>query len=316
MILMPKIAKNYADPRLVLRVNELFHDLEGGAYEHAHDEILVLETSRWQRIAEKFLGNLSRKARLKVLDVGSGSGFVPRVLAKFLNIGDSLVCSDISERMLKECRENLKSAKPRCEVIYRKSNGIKLPAEDGEIDLITMNSVLHHLPEPKNFFKEAGRVLKSGGYLLIGHEPNKSFYAQPVVWTFYRCLYLMYHPKAIFETLSRRGINLKKRQSQAPADPTAEAINNILFKEGLLGKPLSRPQINELVDYRSIEGFSLEEIKTELAGFSLDHFETYNHLYWIYMQHHKNPFIRALDTVLGNLYPRHGKTFFAVFKKN
>jgi ubiquinone/menaquinone biosynthesis C-methylase UbiE len=67
------------------------------------------------------------------------------------------------------------------------ANAQKLPFADGALTTIFMLDVLHHIEHPANFFREAARVLKSGGrvvmiepaitpgsslfYRLIHHEP-------------------------------------------------------------------------------------------------------------------------------------------------
>src|SRR5690606_23578868 len=37
----------------------------------------------------------------------------------------------------------------------------------GELDLVTMIRVMHHLPNPSTEFKELARVLSSDGYLIL-----------------------------------------------------------------------------------------------------------------------------------------------------
>jgi ubiquinone/menaquinone biosynthesis C-methylase UbiE len=39
--------------------------------------------------------------------------------------------------------------------------------QDGELDLITMIRVMHHLPDPSPEFKELARVLSDDGYLVL-----------------------------------------------------------------------------------------------------------------------------------------------------
>ena len=42
-----------------------------------------------------------------------------------------------------------------------------LPIADGELDAATLILVLHHLPDPSAALREAARVLKPGGRLLV-----------------------------------------------------------------------------------------------------------------------------------------------------
>src|SRR5687767_4412561 len=100
-------------PELVLRVNEIFHDLEGREYENRHPEIFKGESARWQQIGRHFLNSV-RNHPFRLLDVGSGTGFVPLQLGPFLKESDGVVCSDLSAEMLRVCQQNLSAVGIPC----------------------------------------------------------------------------------------------------------------------------------------------------------------------------------------------------------
>lgn len=54
---------------------------------------------------------------------------------------------------------------------FRQLEGKRWPLADDSIDLCVSDQVLEHLEEPEEFFSEARRVLKQGGYLCI-RTPN------------------------------------------------------------------------------------------------------------------------------------------------
>ena len=148
----------YSD-KLVLRANELYFNLVEGDYEHSTDEILILEPSRWKIMIEKLIAIIPIKKRI-VLDVGSGNGFVATALCPYLNEKDEFICLDVSSKMLDRCRLNLSSRGFSCRLAYKQYNGTRLPFENESVDIITLNSVLHHIFNHDIFLKEAGRVLK------------------------------------------------------------------------------------------------------------------------------------------------------------
>ncbi|MDO8430309.1 MAG: class I SAM-dependent methyltransferase [bacterium] len=181
--------------KLVLRINELYYTLGGEDYDCSHEEILILEPPRWKRVAGALVANSAHQKKT-ILDVGSGTGFVATVLGPYLTDKDQFICLDISQKFLDQCKLNLENKKFKCQLVYKQYNGMLLPFEDKSIDILTLNSVLHHIPNTELFLGEVDRVLKRGGYLVIGHEANRRFYKNKAVWTLYRILYvfLIRHP--------------------------------------------------------------------------------------------------------------------------
>ena len=305
--------------KLVLRANELYFNLTGEDYEHATDEILILEPPRWKAMIEKLIAIMPIKKRI-ILDIGSGNGFVATVLCPHLNEKDEFICLDVSSKMLDQCRLNLNGRGFNCKLIYKQYDGTRLPFENESIDVVTLNSVLHHIFDPEVFLKEAGRVLKKDGYFIIGHEANSKFYKNKIIWTLYRILYLLFNPLSITDVLRRRGFLKEGRNLISEKyDKVTDKINDILLSEGLIKERLSKFKIDKIIEYHSINGFDVDEINNYLnmAGndFRLAYLETYNHLYEIFMNHYKNPLIFGLDKILGYLYPKDGKTMLLVFRK-
>jgi 2-polyprenyl-3-methyl-5-hydroxy-6-metoxy-1,4-benzoquinol methylase len=98
----------------------------------------------------------------KVLDVGCGNGnliYAISCKAKIRAYG-----IDISPNMIKECQKKYQ------DITFKVSSGEKLDFDDNTFDIMTICCVLHHLHSADNFVKEAKRVLKQNGFLVIG-EP-------------------------------------------------------------------------------------------------------------------------------------------------
>ncbi|MDR2699761.1 MAG: class I SAM-dependent methyltransferase [Nitrososphaerota archaeon] len=97
-----------------------------------------------------------------VLDVGCGNGgliYEISCKAKIQAYG-----IDLSPNMIKECQKKYK------DITFKVSSGEKLDFDDNSFDILTMCCVLHHLHNADNFVKEAKRILKQDGFLVIG-EP-------------------------------------------------------------------------------------------------------------------------------------------------
>ena len=95
----------------------------------------------------------------KVLDVGCGNGRLIYEISQKCNIQAFGV--DISPNMIAECKVRYKG------ITFEVSNGEQLDFNDGSIDMVTICCVLHHLNNAQNFIKEANRILKIGGTLII-----------------------------------------------------------------------------------------------------------------------------------------------------
>jgi ubiquinone/menaquinone biosynthesis C-methylase UbiE len=97
-----------------------------------------------------------------ILDVGTGTGFV---LDNF-DIEANFIILDISTNML---TRNIK--KHNNVLLGLRADAEQIPVENDSVDIVTMSSVLHHLPNPSAALNEIHRVLRPSGKLLIFHEP-------------------------------------------------------------------------------------------------------------------------------------------------
>ena len=124
------------------------------------------DTSFDGKFTEKFKNKILELCTVSendtVLDVGCGNGNLINNINQKGNIKAYGI--DISSQMIKECRECYEN------INFQVSNGEEIPFANNSFDIITICCVLHHLNNPKKFFTEAYRVLKTGGTLIVG-EP-------------------------------------------------------------------------------------------------------------------------------------------------
>ncbi|MFZ5559797.1 MAG: class I SAM-dependent methyltransferase [Patescibacteria group bacterium] len=295
---------------IVKKFNKIFHNEEANFYDQQHLEILR-EGDNWKNFCQRYLEHLSRP--ITVLDVGSGTGFVPAILAQYLTPQDKVICADISLKMLMIAKEKLK--KFSCQFEFVETDCEEMPfLANTSIDLITVNSVLHHLPGYHKFLEEANRLLKSEGIICIAHEPNRKFFKN----------FLLVF---IFRLLSYFSVKLSKfkKSIQNQKIVLTDEINEQLVKEGIIksGQKLNDQEIQALVDIWSPTvsskinkeaGFDPLLIKKEYFPTSkLLLLRTYNHLGKI--DSSKNFFLRYLDKLFSNLFPRSGSSFWLIIKK-
>lgn len=314
---------------LVLAVNEIYHDIEGGDYERKHPEIIRDTAARWSRIARLIFSE--QKAPRRVLDIGSGTGFVPLQLRHSLRPQDLIVCSDLSAGMLDSCRQNLGRAGMCCHVEFVKLEGTGLQGATGPFDVITLNSVLHHVPDYLGLLREIDRNLRPGGALVIAHEPNRLFATKPFLVRITRA-FLTSNGRP-FRFIAKRVIRRFAAAKEAVAiarDAGIETqdiygrVNVELIRRGLISQPLRPEQISGILDYhvqildgdvRAERGFDVESLASQaLQGYRIAFRETYNHL--LVGDDRQTLMAQFTGFVLSMLFPRHGQTFSAVFIKD
>ncbi len=115
-------------------------------------------------------GNPVALASLKegetVLDLGSGGGLDCFLAAKKVGVKGRVIGVDMTPEMIDKARGNAhKQGYKNLE--FRLGEIENLPASDASVDIVISNCVINLSPDKKRVFKEAFRVLRSGGRLMV-----------------------------------------------------------------------------------------------------------------------------------------------------
>lgn len=116
---------------------------------------------------------LSFEQHNKVLDLGTGSGFLAFPLAKaYPQI--HVIGLDIAPQVLERNRKKVRVEQLN-NLEFMLYDGIKFPFPDNSFTHIVTRYALHHFPDINECFREISRVLKPGGVLFISDPiPNEN----------------------------------------------------------------------------------------------------------------------------------------------
>ncbi len=149
--------------------------------DRSDDSHAILDEESRIRKAKKIVAVLQQEmdlSKLKVLDIGTGSGHIAVELSKAAKEVHSVDIVD--ERRIKKGYS------------FKQIDSEKLPYKAGEFDVVVTNHVVEHVPNQELHLKEIQRVLKKGGYMYLA-TPNWYWISDP----HYRLPFLPVMPKSL-----------------------------------------------------------------------------------------------------------------------
>ena len=252
---------------LVAEVNQLYHALEAKRYDLTHREIHEQLPPLWGSMVRHVEEALPRSG-YRVLDFGCGTGFEAQQLLCHLSpdrIGH-LTCYDPCPEMLARCRERIAPLLPSA-VFCSHRDDIAPSSSDEAYNLLTTNSLLHHLPDPAATITGLSPLLAPDALWLAGHEPSRRFYLNAECMTTYGSFRRERQWKRF---LSPKQCLAKLEQSLGLADVPARKTAREAFLRGFFEREPTARAIASLVDFHVPlspaeahwgRGFDLQELE-------------------------------------------------------
>jgi ubiquinone/menaquinone biosynthesis C-methylase UbiE len=228
--------------------------------------------------------HLGVRPGLIAVDVGCGSGFLTRLIAKGLQGQGKAIGVDTDEKLLRSARELAEKDSLGSLVEFKRASAYQLPFPDGFADVVACHTLLYILGKPLDALREMARVAKLHGR-VVAIEPD---YRGCVTYNPHDAAYdeLAYRfNSALIKTFKKiYGADLCVG-SKLPSLFLKTKLKQIEVHGYLLPtSPLTcenRYSIRELVDFYSkslpgLTSWSQEERKAmEEYGISGEHFEEY-----------------------------------------
>lgn len=101
-----------------------------------------------------------------MLDLGCGPAHIPLAVCERFPSA-TVVGVDMSPKMLAIAHRHIVTSPYRSRIVLQLADAKRLPFSNHCFDVVYSNTTLHHLADPVPFLREAWRVLKPGGVLLI-----------------------------------------------------------------------------------------------------------------------------------------------------
>jgi demethylmenaquinone methyltransferase/2-methoxy-6-polyprenyl-1,4-benzoquinol methylase len=147
-------------------------------YDFLNDLLSLGRTKAWRRVVTSIIGP---KPGMKILDIAAGTGSSSRPL---VDKGAEVTALDFSHGMIEQGRKQNKN------INFVQGDALKLPFEDNSFDVTTISFGLRNTSNTDKALKEALRVTKDGGRIVIAEF---SYPVNPI----FKKIYLNYLMKAL-----------------------------------------------------------------------------------------------------------------------
>lgn len=127
----------------------------------AYDKFLNLATFNKINSWQETLINATPNGK-NILDIGTGTGEIVKKIYQKVNENSYIYALDISFNMLKVAKSKLNSEN----ILFIKSDALKLPFKNKSLDNVYFSLVFRHLP-PQEITNQLKLVLKKDGYVSI-----------------------------------------------------------------------------------------------------------------------------------------------------
>lgn len=122
---------------------------------------------RYQRMIADYLDRVDVDAARRVVELGCGTGVVARTLARRRHFTGHVLGIDLSPVLIERARVVAGAELPEARVQFEPGDARGTGLEEAGFDLVVAHSLLSHLAEPCTVVREAARLVRPGGHVVL-----------------------------------------------------------------------------------------------------------------------------------------------------
>jgi SAM-dependent methyltransferase len=121
----------------------------------------------YARVSQAYFGRLPLALARRILALGCGTGIEVRALRRLTGPGAAIVGIDQSQALLDAAQRHTTDEDLADNVTYQIGDAHHLPCADDEFDIVTLHTLISHVEDPLQVLREARRVVRPGGTVVI-----------------------------------------------------------------------------------------------------------------------------------------------------
>lgn len=118
---------------------------------------------RYQAMVHSYLSGIAFAPDTRALEIGCGTGWVTRTLARWPNVAHALGV-DPSPVFIERARQ-LAADIPN--IAFEEADGRALALSSDSFDAVVIHTTMSHVPQPEQLITQAFRVLRAGGWFAV-----------------------------------------------------------------------------------------------------------------------------------------------------
>jgi ubiquinone/menaquinone biosynthesis C-methylase UbiE len=243
--IMSKFGAECSPKEFYWSVNIAYHRAEAAVYDEKHEHMFSTLQLIWKRLLSNLPNN---PKKLVFLDVGAGTGLVGHFLNLYIpDRVEKYYALDPSQAMLDRCRGKSESWVFPSDFVHGDLSSFN---NEILINVVTVNSVLHHIVELQVFFSQVQDILDKGGLLLTAQDPrqeaiNDEIYLKRINENTpkYQASKLLKFRQCIV------GMIRKFKKKPYPQPVIVQSVCNELLENGIITKPIDKESIYSVTDF-------------------------------------------------------------------